>query len=134
MTDLADEQPVATAVKALLTSLLAPVAATPYEYDEAAALASLPGRYVEWTLSRRVGGESRVCSGIGTVGWRLTTRVVARSSDGCRVMRTAINGVEGSVITVGDLASTPVQFETADDIGPDDAGYVSGISAWTFTL
>jgi len=133
VSDKADEQPVATAVKTLLTSLLIDLGASLYEYDEAGAEDSLPAQYVEWTLSRRFGGETRLCGGVSTVSWRLTTRVVARTSTGARALRTAVNGLERSVLTVGDYSSTPIDFETAEDIGPDE-GFVSGISSWTFTL
>ena len=132
MTDKADEQPIADAVGALLGALLTPASAAAYEYDNLPD--SLPGRYVEWTLSRRFGGSVRASGAIGTVSWRLTTRAVARSSEGVRALRTALAGLEQQIITVGAYSSTPVQFETTDDIEPDKAGYLSGISSWTLTL
>lgn len=131
MSDLADEQPVATAALAALNLLVDPFVA--YEYDAVAKLATLPDQYVEVTVSRRFGGEARTCGGQATVGWRMTTRVVARTSTGARALRALVGGIERAVITANGSSSTPIAFESEEEIGADD-GYQSGITAWTFTL
>lgn len=91
---------------------------------------AVPQEYVEVGLSRMFGGQALNDGRTATTGYRITTRAVALKEPNAREMaRRATTRLEGS--RVGD--STPVAFESADTIGPDD-GWFSGLTLWTFVL
>lgn len=131
--DLADAQPVAVALLALLNGWLDSISAQAYEYDDVAKMKALPNQYVEIMVSRRFGGELRVSAGKATVPYRLSLRVVARTVAGARELRRLCTALETETIAANGGMSTPIQFETEDDIGPDE-GFYSGLTSWTFAL
>lgn len=119
----------ATAVLAALNAALAPKQA--YEYDTLPT--TRPAEYVEATVSRRFGGESRLSAQKGTTGWRVTTRAVAQTVSNARLLaQKATQALEDVSLTVDGKSTTPIQFETEDPIGPDD-GWYSGLVTWTYT-
>lgn len=66
--------------------------------------------------------------------WRLTTRPVANTVSNAREIEKRVDAaVRGVRFTVGGVTSTPVWFETSDEIGSDD-GKFSGLTTWTFVL
>lgn len=89
------------------------------------ALIALERTYVE--PARTSGRPSRS-------GWRLQLRYVGRTPDNARLTKLKVEAVDGAVLTVaGADPSTPVVFESADRIVPDE-GKFSGESVYTFTF
>lgn len=115
------------AVLALLNVDASPVAFTLADIEEDAAL---PTYYVEVGLTRRFGGAYRVAGGVSTRGYRLTTRVVALDESNAREIQRRVT-VRLEDAYVGD--STPIEFETADEIRPDN-GWYSGLTTWTYAI
>lgn len=105
-----------------------------WDLDDLNELVSKPGNYVEVTVSRRPtdGGTIAVAARIDA--WRIDTRVVGESVTNVRGIRTHIrNQLENVVLTIGGLATTPIQFETAEEILPDDQQFYGGSTSWTYT-
>jgi hypothetical protein len=128
---VADEQLHAAAVIAIINAGL-PAQTRAYDLDDVPA--TLPTHYVAVTVSRRVRGELRAAA-TSTAGWRDTTRVVDKNSvtnarNTAKIVRSAL---EFASLSVDGKASTAVQFESAEPIGPDD-GWWSGLTTWTYTL
>lgn len=126
------EEAVAQAVIGVLGS------AFPYDVDDVPGTngnaGTLPTRYTEVTVSRRYGGPVRGDATPTTIGYRITTRAVAKNvTDARNLRRLAMRDLENVALTVGAEKSTPVAFESADPIGPD-AGWFSGLVTWTTTL
>lgn len=111
----------------LVVAALDAAGAFPHTLGDLARLSVPPNYYTEVTVTRRFGGEQRNGGGAGTTGWRITTRAVAKTEGNAREMRRRAGLIERT--TVGD--STPVAFEGADPIAPDD-GWYSGLSTWTY--
>lgn len=69
----------------------------------------------------------------GRTSWRIAARAVGRNADECRwVLDRISQALSGTRVPVGPDASTPVQFESADDAGPDD-GCMSALTTWTYS-
>ena len=129
---IGNEQTHAAAVIAVLNAAL-PAAVRAYDSD--AVPTTPPAKYVEVTVSRRFGGTRRSSGNTATGGWRITTRVIDQNSITnarltANTVRTALEFVR---LSIGTKTSTPVQFETAEVIGPDD-GWWSGMTAYTYAL
>lgn len=127
-----DEQLHAAAVLSRLNDVL-PDSVTAYDSDEVPA--TKPSKYVEVTLTRRPGGNLRSAGNTSTAGWRISTRVVDKVSitNARRTANTVRNALEFFGLTVAGKPSTPIQFETAEPVGPDD-GWWSGLTTWTYAL
>ena len=120
----------AAAIRAALETPLGVWSA--YDYDDVPAV--LPHLYVLVTVSRRFGGQPRMCGGRSLRGWRLTTLAVGRTTDEARFIRDATAGaLADKTVTVGGVVSTPIRFETEQPVAPDD-GRQSGLTAWTYAL
>ena len=103
-----------------------------YDYDDVPDV--LPNLYVLITVSRRFGGQPRMCGGRTVHGWRLTTLAVGRTTDEARFIRDATSvALADRTVTVGGVVSTPIRFETEQPIAPD-GGRQSGLTAWTYAL
>lgn len=127
---------VATAVLAALNSGGASGTAHADELDTIKKAKPLPNSYTEVTVSRRFGGESRNDAYLGTDAFRVTARQCSKVDIfNARELRrrTRVN-LEYAYIAAGGLTSTPVLFETAEDIGQDEQGYWSGLETYTFTF
>ena len=126
----ATEEQHAAAVKAALTAQ----SAAPYDLDDLKALATPPAQYTEVTVSRRFGAQNRATGSTGRVGWRITTRAVAKTVSNAREMRKRTAAALSYVrLTVDGDQTTPIQFEGEEPIGDDD-GWWSGLTTWTYTL
>lgn len=89
------------------------------------ALIALERTYVEPVRTTRRPSRS---------GWRLQLRYVGRTPDNARLTKLKVEAIDGEVLTVaGHEPSTPVVFESADRITPDE-GKFSGESIYTFTF
>jgi hypothetical protein len=93
---------------------------------------SLPDIFVLPALERRNGptdqGRAR------RSGWRLQVRYVGRTANEARWAAERVSqALEGKRLTVDGVESTPVVFESATRIAPDDGRY-SGESVWTYAL
>lgn len=125
------EQQIATAALALANGVL-PAAMRAYEPSKVPA--SKPNEFVTVTLVRRAGGSPRAGRYV-TSGWSLFFMAASRTSEanarhGLDLIRGAF---ENNVLTVGDDTSTPVRFDNARPVGPDDK-YSSGVNTYSFTL
>lgn len=126
---MATDEEVAAAFIAQLTTL----GAVPYDFDDLAKISPRPDNYTEVTVTRRYGGEQRASGERDGRLYRATARQVSKTVSNARNLRTKSAGLEGVMLTVGSATTTPVEFETADPIGPDD-GWFSGLESWTFAL
>lgn len=124
---MATDEEVASAFIARLSAL----GALPYDYDDLPA--TRPANYSEVTVTRRYGGEQRASGVRDGRLYRATVRQVAKTVSNARNLRAKSAGLEESVLTIGGATTTPIEFETADVIGPDD-GWFSGLETWTFAL
>lgn len=124
---MATEKEHSTAVIAFLTT----AAAAPYSLGTAAA--SLPDFYTEVGVVRRFGGEQRLSGVRDGELYRITARQVARLYPNAQNLRAKSAALEGAVLTIGALTTTPIEFESADPIAEDD-GWYSGLQTWTYAL
>lgn len=124
---MATDEEVAVAFIAKLSAL----GGVPFDLDEVPSRP--PDNYTQVTVTRRFGGEQRSSGERDGRLYRATTRQVGKTVSNARNLRTKSAGLEGAVLTIGSATSTPIEFETADDIGPDD-GWFSGLETWTFAL
>lgn len=104
-------------------------------YDVDDLPATLPDDYVEVSVSRRYGATGRACGWQATVGWRILTRAVSRTyADNARRLtaqtRAALEYAVLAATGAEAFESTPVQFETAEEVGPDD-GWWSAVTTYT---
>jgi hypothetical protein len=124
---MATDEEVAAAFIAQLSTL----GALPYDYDDLPA--PRPDNYTEVTVTRRYGGEQRSSGERDGRLYRATARQVAKTVSNARNLRTKSAGLEGLMLTIGGATTTPIEFETAEVIAPDD-GWFSGLESWTFLL
>lgn len=117
------EQEQLDAVVAALTA----ANAAPHTLGDLARLSIPPDYYNEVTVTPTYIGTYDAAGAPVVDGWRITTRAVAKTEGNAREMRRrAAAGLRG--VRVG--SSTPVLFESADPIAPDD-GWFSGLTTWT---
>jgi hypothetical protein len=121
------EQDHSDAVVALLMTLKA----LPYDLGDVPS--PPPDKYTEVTVTRRFGGEQRLSGLRDGQLFRITARQVARVYQNAQNLRAMSAGLEGAVLTIGGATTTPLEFESADPIGPDD-GWFSGLETWTYAL
>lgn len=121
----------ADAILAALNTALAPRVA--YELDKVPA--TRPAQYVEVTLARRFGGESRQDGFIGTTGYRVI--VTAISSATVSSIRSDLEkcraALEFQSLTVGALSTTPIQFETEDEADYGN-GWFAQYATYTYAI
>jgi hypothetical protein len=125
------EQQVANEILARIKAQLSGEAAA-FEPDEVPS--PRPGEHVVVTVVRRAGGAPR--SGrYSTTGW--SAYVMAASQTAAQNARASLQearqGLESVVITVDGVESTPIRFDSARVVGPDD-GWFSGVNVYAFTL
>lgn len=122
----------ASAVVAAINAEL-PATRRAYEVDDLPS--PRPAEYVEVTVSRRAGADPRFVGRTGRTGWRVTTRPVSSTSaKNVRLMQAdCAAALDGANLSIGGEFSTPVQFETADPVVPDD-NWFSALTAWTYAL
>lgn len=94
---------------------------------------SSAAHYTEITVTRRFGGEQRGSGEREGQLFRITARQVAKVYQNAQNLRAKSAGIEGAVLTVGGTTTTPVEFESADPIAPDD-GWFSGLETWTYRI
>lgn len=127
----ATEEQHAAAIIAALTAK----SAAPYDLDDAKALVPpLPKGYTEVMVSPRAGAPLRNPGSTGRRGWRIATRQVGTTVSNAREMRKRTHeALEFVRLTVGGDQTTPIQFDSAEEIGEDD-GYWSGLETWTYAI
>lgn len=115
---------------------LAAANARPYDYDDKPSETS----YSLVSVGDRFGGVMRVTGRTGTRSVRVTVRAVAKTPDAAReIRRRADTALREQRVTVGGYISTPIQFETAEPVGPDGDAAISGswfsaLSSYTYTV
>lgn len=123
----------ATAIKAALSSLSAPV----YEYDNVPGtngnLGSVPQNFLILAVERRFGGVLR--SGFsGSTGWRFSLRAVGSSVGNARkILADAAALVNEARLSIDSEQTTPIQFESGEAPVYDDDRY-SGFDFYTYVL
>lgn len=125
------EQQNADAILAALNAALAPKMA--YEVDDVPS--PRPAEYVEVQLVRRFGGTARGCGWKGTVGYRLTVFGISQTSasNARMLLEKCRAALEFQHLVVDGQQTTPIQFETANEVAPDD-GWLSGFHDYTYAL
>lgn len=124
---MATEEQHAAAVVAALNS----AGAHAYDYDDVPA--SPPDFYTQVAVSRRFGGTRRGSGEPVGQFYRILERAVANTVSNARNLRAKTDALEGTVLTIGGQTTTPIEFESAQPIGPDD-GWFSGARTWTYAL
>lgn len=118
------------ALRSLLNTALAP-----HQAFTVQALEEMPARpavYVELGAMRRFGGTERLAGKPVPELWRAYTRVVAQQEVNARRLRGLVqDALEDARLSVAGKASTPVRFESADPVAPDE-GWFSGLTTWTY--
>lgn len=94
---------------------------------------AVPQWYTEVSVMRRFGGNPRSTSESGVQGYRITTRTVGNSAANARNTRLKQHAaLEEVVLTVDGEPTTPIKFEGAEPIAPDEGMY-SGLTTWTYS-
>ena len=125
------EQQVVTEVLALINEQLTGDT-NAFEPDEVPS--PRPAEHVVVTVARRSGGSPRA-GRYATTGW--SAYVMAASQTAAQNARASLQesreALEGVVVTVDGEQSTPIRFDSARAVGPDD-GWFSGVNVYTFAL
>lgn len=90
-------------------------------------------------VADRFGGVRRMSSEIGTRSVRITVVAVGRTPDNAREMRRRHDKLRGQRLTIGGRLSTPIEFESAEPVGPDGdllgtGSWFSAMSRYTYTV
>jgi hypothetical protein len=124
---MASEDLHAAAVLAFLTT----AGSNPFDLSKVPAIP--PDYYTEVGVVRRFGGVQRYGGQRDGQLYRITERAVAKILKNAQNLRSRSDALEGAVLTIDGLTTTPIEFESADVIGPDD-GYYSGLRTWSYAL
>ena len=107
--------------------------AVPYTIQQAKRVQVLPPAYNEVTVERRYGDSYRSCGSTSRRGYRIAVRSLGRTIEGALEMRQAVEAaLEDQRLTVDGLPTTPIRFETAQQVDDDEPGWFSGMSLWTY--
>lgn len=125
------EQQVATEALRIANAALP---ATTRAYEPSKVPATRPDEYVTVAVVRRSGGRPRSGRYV-TTGWALYVMAASKTSESnarnsLEKIRAAL---ESQVLTVAGVTSTPVKFDSARPVGPDNT-WSSGVNTYTFTL
>lgn len=129
------EEQVAVAVRDTLDAALASYgtasgAVKALDYDDAQGVTA---EHVQVSVSRRF-AETKRGGAVSRAPFRLQTRPVGNTISNARAINQRVfTALQDSRVTADGQTSTPVDMESADDIGPDD-GKFSGLTTWTFTF
>lgn len=93
----------------------------------------LPPRHLVVTVVRRFGGVQRLAGVVDGRLYRIVARAVAKTVDGTQQMLEQVYALENQTLTFGAATSTPVAFESADSLAPDQGWYSAGAS-FTYAL
>lgn len=94
----------------------------------------LPPEYVELIVARRFGGIQRDSGEFDGRLMRIVARAVGKTLAGTYRMWDLIDSLEGVTVTVGGIVSTPITFETDDELIQPDAGWYSGAKSLAYAL
>lgn len=90
--------------------------------------------YCEVEITRLPGGNFRAGGPGPTFGlFQITERASSKDPVALRRNRDAVAAIEGETFDVADFTTTPVMFDGADPISPEDGLYV-GFRTWTYAL
>ena len=128
---MATEQQVASTVLAAINAAL-PTSVRAYEPSKVPA--TRPGEYAVVTVVRRGGGSARA-GRHGTKGWSVYIMAASRSSEtnARNTLQRAGDAIESAVLSVAGVESTPIRFDNARAVAPDD-GWFTGVKTYTFAL
>ena len=121
-------------VAAVLAAVNAALPATVRAYEPSKVPGSRPAEFVQVTVVRRSGGTARA-GRRSTRGWAVYFMAASRTSEANarNSLRLAGDALENRALIVGDESSTPVEFNTARPVSPDD-GWFSGSSVYHFAI
>jgi hypothetical protein len=93
-----------------------------------------PKEFVNVTLVRRAGGSPRA-GRYDTTGWALYLMAASQTSEANarNSLRLAGAALESAPLVVGSESSTPVRFDNARPVSPDD-GWFTGSAVYHFTI
>lgn len=131
---MADERPHATAVLALLDTALSP--------RDAYVRGTVPGLddndgtepviYAIVDLERRNHAPTLRAGRTIRRGWRVSVRGVGRTTDEARwTLARASAALDGATLLIAGEPTSPLLFETADQVAPDEGRY-SGSVTYTY--
>ncbi|MBM7518274.1 hypothetical protein [Nocardioides nitrophenolicus] len=125
------EQQVATVVLDLVNTALSEPAEA-FAPDEVPS--PRPAEHVIVTVVRRAGGTARSGRYV-TSGWSLYLMAVSQVSvaNARNSLAAAGAALESAVIAVGGVTSTPIRFDSARAVAPDDSWF-SGVNVYNFAL
>lgn len=103
-------------------------------YESSSLPASRPAEFIVVTLVRRSGGSPRAGRYV-TSGWALYVMAASQTfaSNARNSLEKARAALEGVVITVDGVKSTPIRFGDGRPVAPDD-GWLSGVNTYQFAL
>lgn len=130
------EEQHAVAVLAAINAQLAAagVDVTAYDDDEVRAMSPKPTEYVAVAVYRRFNGDSRLHGSKGVGLHRIVTRYSADRVTNSRTLRTQTRlALEEKRLAIAGATTTPIQFETATRIEPDD-DWFTGMDQWTYGI
>lgn len=122
------ESQVATEVlSAINTALSTAVRA----YEPSKVPVTRPDEYAVVTIAERVGGQGRG-GRYATRGWAVYVMGVSRTSvaNARRTLETAHSALEGVVLLIDGIETTPIRLGPTRPVGPDD-GWFSGSKSYT---
>jgi hypothetical protein len=94
----------------------------------------LPPAYIEISVTRRVGGVERFSGVKDGRLHRVVARAVGKTVPQTYRMWDLIDALEDTMLTIGGQLTTPVQFETDDEVITPDAGWFSGAKSLAYAL
>lgn len=93
-----------------------------------------PPAYIEVTVLRRFGGVERHSGERdGRLG-RIVLRAVGDTMPRAYAMWDLIDSLENTTLTIGGVVSTPIRFETDDEVITPDEGWYSGAKSLAYAL
>lgn len=127
-----------TAQETMTAALAALNAALPAQvraYDLHKVPSPRPDEYVTVLLMRRPGAPLSIAGTAGVVGYRIRVRAASHTSvtNVRNLLERCRGALEFARIQVGATRTTPIQFETEDDVTGDD-GWFAAYDDYTFAL
>lgn len=122
---------VVTTVLAVVNEALPPAVRA---YTPSKVPTTLPAEFVVVTVARRSGGSPRA-GRYATRGWAVYFMASSATSDtnAGNALRLIDEAIENRPLLVADETSTPVRFDNARPVAPDD-NWFSGVNTYTFAI
>lgn len=131
---LLDSRPQAVAIKAAIKASFGPNDV--YDYGQVPGAdgnaGTLPDIFALISLERTTNPTVNMAAKAGTTGWRVSVRVVGRTTDEARwALFKAATALNEAQLTIESRITTPLFLESEQTPTPDD-GRFSGVAIYTF--